>query len=245
MEVRGLVSLLRIDEVEIDKAQKKFPLLRLNNACFSWTKGKKVLDNCSLSLSTNGLWMIVGTNGSGKSTLFKVLNGMLQLESGSFSSVLRSSLMFQNPDHQLLMPSCASDLMLNLPGSLNHHERIASIRKVLDQVEMGGMESRPIHTLSGGQKQRLALAGALLSGSNLLLLDEPTALLDPSSQRSVLKIVHALTRASENPITAIWITHRLEELHYCDGAAMMEKGRLGPFFSGVDLLNRLNPLARR
>tara|TARA_Y100001968_G_C19332060_1_gene704854 strand:- start:66 stop:767 length:702 start_codon:yes stop_codon:yes gene_type:complete len=221
------------------------PLISLRNACFSWPNGKRVLDKCSFSISNAGLWMIVGINGSGKSTLFKLLNGMLKLESGFFSCKLKPSLMFQNPDHQLLMPSCRSDLMLNLPRSLNNYERHRSIQKALYQVRMQDMESRPIHTLSGGQKQRLALAGALTSGANLLLLDEPTALLDPSCQQSVLEIVQQLTRKPSNPITALWITHRLEELQYSDGAAIMDSGRVGPFLSGKELFDQLKPLAGR
>ena len=226
-------------------ATSDLPFLSLKNACFSWPNGKKVLDECSFSLSKPGLWMIVGSNGSGKSTLFKLLNGMLELDSGDFSSTFKPSLMFQNPDHQLLMPSCGSDLMLSIPKSLNDTDRKCSIETALDQVDLQGMAYRPIHTLSGGQKQRLALAGALASGANLLLLDEPTALLDPVSQKSVVTIVHKLTRQTSKPITALWITHRLEELDHCDGAAIMESGRVGTFMLGKDLFNRLKPLAGR
>ena len=224
---------------------KDLPLLNLKNVCFSWPSGQRALDNCNLSIQSNGLWMIVGKNGSGKSTLFRLINGMLEVDSGHLASTLRPFLMFQNPDHQLLLPSCGSDLMLNLPKDFDAVQRRTCIQNALAEVGMKGMESRPIHTLSGGQKQRLALAGALASGSNLLLLDEPTALLDPSSQKSVLKIVQKLTQRSENPMTAIWITHRLEELHYSDGAAIMDKGRLGPLMSGKDLFHQLKQLAGR
>ena len=219
--------------------------LTLKKACFSWPNGKIALNNCSFSITRPGLWMLVGSNGSGKSTLLRLLNGILEFESGYFYSTLKPFLMFQNPDHQLLLPSCASDLMLSLPSSFSRRERQHKINKVLCQVGMQGMGSRPIHTLSGGQKQRLALAGALASGANLLLLDEPTALLDPLSQKSILKIVRQLSSCIENPITALWITHRLEELSCCDGAAIMANGQVGPWLSGEDLFNHLKPLAVR
>tara|TARA_Y100001968_G_C19351666_1_gene714976 strand:+ start:606 stop:1319 length:714 start_codon:yes stop_codon:yes gene_type:complete len=219
--------------------------LSLKKVSFCWPNGIKALDQCSFSITNNGLWMIVGKNGSGKSTLFKLINGMIKAESGEIVCSFKPSLMFQNPDHQLLLPTCGSDLLLSLPRGLTNDQREIAIQNSLDQVGMSGMEDRPIHTLSGGQKQRLSLAGALASGANLLLLDEPTALLDPSSQKSVLEIVRQLCSRSENPITAIWITHRLDELKYCEAAATMEKGRVGDWFSGNDLFYRLKQLAGR
>ena len=189
--------------------------------------------------------MIVGRNGSGKSTLFRLLNGMLKIDQGQYLCELKPFLVFQNPDHQLLLPTCKSDLMLSLPQNLNQKEITERIKEALNQVGLKGMESRPIHTLSGGQKQRLAIAGALVSEANLLLLDEPTALLDPNSQKSILEIVRNLCHRSIEPITALWITHRLEELEYSDGAALMENGRFGEWQTSQDLLNELNSLAVR
>ena len=89
---------------------------------------------------------------------------------------------------------------------------------------MTGFEKRPVHTLSGGQKQRLTIACALVSGKNLILLDEPTALLDQASQSKVLKTIKNLTRDSQKPLTALWITHRYEELTYADGVAELKNG---------------------
>ena len=220
-------------------------LVSLDQVCFSWPNGKKAIQNCSFSISKPGLWMIVGRNGSGKSTLFRLLNGMLKIDQGQYLCELKPFLVFQNPDHQLLLPTCKSDLMLSLPQNLNQKEITERIKEALNQVGLKGMESRPIHTLSGGQKQRLAIAGALVSEANLLLLDEPTALLDPNSQKSILEIVRNLCHRSIEPITALWITHRLEELEYSDGAALMENGRFGEWQTSQDLLNELNSLAVR
>ena len=89
------------------------------------------------------------------------------------------------------------------------------------------------------KRQRLAIAGALASNAGLLLLDEPTALLDPQSQRAVLSAVHTLCHHPTRPITALWITHRLEELNEADGAAQMDHGRIGPWATGRELRQRL------
>ncbi len=217
--------------------------LSLKKVSFSWPGGVKALNQCTFSIPGPGLWMLVGSNGSGKSTLFRLIAGMLAVESGEIDCTLQPALMFQNPDHQLLLPTCGSDLRLSLPRNLTQHESSKRIRLALEQVGLAGMELRPIHTLSGGQKQRLALAGALASEANLLLLDEPTALLDPSSQKNVLGIVQRLCRRSKDPITAIWITHRLEELQYSDGAARMEGGKVSSWSDGKRLSKDLKSLA--
>ena len=228
-----------------DNGVNKSANLILDRVSFSWPSGMKVIDRCSFSVPGPGLWMIVGGNGSGKSTLFRLISGLLQPDDGHIHSQLKSALMFQNPDHQLLLPSCESDLILGLPLHLTDAERAERVNQALNQVGMDGMNSRPLHTLSGGQKQRLALAGALASEANLLLLDEPTALLDPDSQNMVLSIVQKLCTRSKDPITALWITHRLEELQFANSAAIMEKGRIGKWQPGNLISKSLKALAHR
>ena len=154
-------------------------------------------------------------------------------------------MVYQNPDHQLLMPTCKSELMLSVPKNIPYSKLFDLIQSSLEKVDLGEMLDRPIHTLSGGQKQRLALAGAIVSNSNLLLLDEPTALLDPQSQNSVLKVVRKLTSSSTDPITAIWVTHRLEELFFCDGAAIVRNGGISKWNSGSKVFQELKSLALR
>ncbi len=209
---------------------------------FGWGRGPRALDDCRLRIPGPGLWMLVGSNGSGKSTLLRLIAGLLSPDAGRIVCPCKPALVFQNPDHQLLLPSCGSDLQLALPEGLGGEERAARVAQALAQVGLAGLEHRPIHTLSGGQKQRLAIAGALASSATLLLLDEPTALLDPDSQREVLDLIHRLCHRDESPLTALWITHRLEELERCDGAARMENGRIGPWQSGAELEGSLAPL---
>ena len=223
----------------------EFGDLEFDKVSFSWPNGLRVIDQCSFSIKKPGLWMLVGANGSGKSTLFRLISGVIRPDTGKIFCSLRPSLVYQNPDHQLLMPTCKSELMLCVPKTIPQRNLFDLIQLALEKVDLGEMLDRPIHTLSGGQKQRLAIAGAVVSNSNLLLLDEPTALLDPQSQNSVLKVVQKLTSSGTNPITAIWITHRLEELLFCDGAAILKNGRISKWNSGSKVFQELKSLALR
>ena len=213
--------------------------LILDQVSYRWPGGQLALNSCNLTIPGPGLWMLVGSNGSGKSTLFQLIAGLQQPQSGCIIRRRHAALVFQNPDHQLLLPSCSSDLLLGMRsgGSVSDQRRRAAA--LLRLLGLSELETRPIHTLSGGQKQRLAIAGALASDAGLLLLDEPTALLDPDSQRTVLTAVERLCRSSPEPLTALWITHRLEELDHCDAAARMDAGRIGPWTSGKELRRRL------
>ena len=218
-------------------------VLQFEGVSFCWPCGTRALDRCSFSVPAPGLWMLVGSNGSGKSTLFRMIGGLIQPQAGRMDCKVQTALVFQNPDHQLLLPSCGSNLLLNLPPTLAPSLKRKRIAHLLEQVGLAGMAARQIHTLSGGQKQRLAIAGALASEAKLLLLDEPTALLDPSSQSSVLATVQQLCHRSLNPLTALWITHRLDELDHADGAALMKKGMVGPWEKGLSLRRTLKALA--
>ncbi|MBM5804100.1 MAG: ABC transporter ATP-binding protein [Cyanobacteria bacterium K_DeepCast_35m_m2_155] len=215
--------------------------LRVSQLRFCWPNGRTALEHCTLEVSRPGLWMLVGGNGSGKSTLLRVLAGLLAPSGGSIACSSTPALVFQNPDHQLLLPSCGSDLQLSLPPELDERQRRHAVQQALALVGLAGLEQRPIHTLSGGQKQRLAIAGAVASGASLLLLDEPTALLDPSSQEEILALLRRLTSDTTRPLTALWVTHRLEELEHCDGAALMQHGSVGPWQHGGSLRRRLAP----
>jgi len=216
---------------------------------FTWPSGSRALEHCSFRLPEPGLWMLVGGNGSGKSTLLRLIAGLLEPQQGRIHCSFKTALVFQNPDHQLLLPSCGTDLQLSLPAGLDRAQRQVRVQAALAQVGLDGFEQRPIHTLSGGQKQRLAIAGALASEAHLLLLDEPTALLDPTSQQEVLGLIRQLCSRGEAPLAALWITHRLEELDGCHGAALMEGGSLGLWQEGSRLRERLErslpPLAGR
>ena len=190
---------------------------------FAWQDKKDfVIRNCSFSISEPGLWMLVGENGCGKSTLLKLIKGILQPTYGYIERPLNLSLVFQNPDHQILMPTCGSELILNIKGNFSKRVIDDKVKHSLDSVGLQGFSKRPIQTLSGGQKQRLAIASALISESDFILMDEPTALLDQLSRKKIMDIIKSLIRHK----TVLWITHRLDELVYADKVSVLKMGKL-------------------
>ena len=222
--------------IEIENTlRNKLPIITFKDVTFSWPgKTDHVINNCNFSINKTGLWMIVGKNGSGKSTLLKLINGLLKPSNGVINNLADVGMVFQNPDHQILMPNCRSELLLNINQKLSIKDITAKIEIALNKVGLAGFEKRPIHSLSGGQKQRLTIACSLISDKNFLLLDEPTALLDSSSQLKVLEIIKDLTNNKRNPFTALWITHRLEELSYADAVAEMKNGNLSDWYKPLN-----------
>ncbi|WP_392532086.1 ABC transporter ATP-binding protein [Nostoc sp. C117] len=197
--------------------------IEVKNLNFSWPNGEKVIKSCSLEVPKGEFWMLLGTNGSGKSTLLRLLAGLLAPESGEIGVLHPVGFVFQNPDHQLVMPTVGADVAFGLvEEKLLPAAVIARVEEALGAVNLLTLQRRPIYALSGGQKQRVAIAGAIARRCEVLLLDEPTALLDPDSQLDLVAGVRRLVKS--RGITALWVTHRLDELNYCDGAFLLEKG---------------------
>jgi energy-coupling factor transport system ATP-binding protein len=212
--------------------------IQVRDLGFQWYKGHTVLKSCSLEVPTGELWMLLGTNGSGKSTLLKLLAGLLQPQTGFIKPLSRLGFVFQNPDHQLVMPTVGADVAFGLAGEgLTVTQTRQRVEEALDAVNLLALIRRPIYALSGGQKQRVAIAGALARQCEVLLLDEPTALLDPDSQLELVAQVQRLVK--ERGLTALWVTHRLDELNYCDGAFLLEQGQVVDRGDPVRLRQRL------
>jgi energy-coupling factor transport system ATP-binding protein len=201
------------------------PGIEVRDLCFSWTSDRPILDHCSFSVPRGEFWMLLGTNGSGKSTLLRMLAGLLTPQSGAITMTEPVGFVFQNPDHQLVMPTVGADIAFGLVAEqLSAGAVQQRVLESLAAVNMLEFQRRPIYALSGGQKQRIAIAGAIARHCELLLLDEPTALLDPESQLDLVEQVQALVK--QRNLTALWVTHRLDELDYCDGAILLERGRV-------------------
>ncbi|XP_057832072.2 ABC transporter I family member 10 isoform X4 [Cryptomeria japonica] len=159
-----------------------------------------ILKSCSIQIPEGQLWMLLGPNGCGKSTLLKALAGLLKPHGGTVHVQKPRSFVFQNPDHQVIMPTVEADVAFGL-GQFNLSEGEVRIRvtKALEAVGMVEYIQRPVQTLSGGQKQRVAIAGALVEASRVLLLDELTTFLDETDQCCML----------------IWVREEAGDQHCC------------------------------
>ncbi|NJR68670.1 MAG: energy-coupling factor ABC transporter ATP-binding protein [Synechococcales cyanobacterium CRU_2_2] len=199
--------------------------VQVHDLTFCWGNGQAVLDACTLSVPQGEFWMLLGTNGCGKSTLLRLVAGLLKPSSGAVETSGPVGFVFQNPDHQLVMPTVGADVAFGLVEEALTPAQVRSrVDEALDAVSLNHLKRRPIYALSGGQKQRVAIAGAIARHCEVLLLDEPTALLDPDSQQELVQRVQQLVKA--RGLTALWVTHRFNELDYCDGAFLLEKGRV-------------------
>lgn len=192
---------------------------------FYWPSGVAVLRDCSLTIKPGEFCMLLGNNGSGKSTLLRLLAGLLPRQIGTIDTQGPVGFVFQNPDHQLVMPTVGADVAFGLvKEKLTLGQVRARVEEALTAVNLQHLQRRAIYALSGGQKQRVAIAGAIAQHCQVLLLDEPTALLDPDSQIDLVRQVQALVKS--RGLTALWVTHRLAELDYCDRAFLIENGRV-------------------
>ncbi|MGI0495058.1 energy-coupling factor ABC transporter ATP-binding protein [Alkalinema pantanalense CENA528] len=201
------------------------PAISVRNLYFQWSNGQTVLNDCSLEVPRGKFWMLLGGNGCGKSTLLRVLAGLLPRQTGDIELEKPVGFVFQNPDHQLVMPTVGADVAFGLvEEKLSTPEVHQRVGEALAAVNLLEFQRRPIYALSGGQKQRVAIAGAIARHCNVLLLDEPTALLDPDSQLELVAQVQRLVK--QRGITALWVTHRLNELNYCDGAFLLHQGKM-------------------
>ena len=188
----------------------------------------QALKGASLRVPKGTLFMLLGPNGCGKSTLLRVLAGLVVPKSGDARASARKAFVFQNPDHQVIMPTVGADVAFGLGRnqSLSDDDIRTRVEEALTLVNLTEPDAyeRQVATLSGGQKQRVAIAGALVEKPELLLLDELTTFLDEEDQRGVIEAVRHAVDSSTGAVTAIWVTHRLEELEYADGAAYVEDG---------------------
>lgn len=206
--------------------------------CFSYaySGSADILKHIDISVKKGEYVAVLGCNGSGKSTLVKHLNALLRLQHGSLTVShidagdaqniwkLRRlcGMVFQNPDNQFVSSVIEDDIAFGLENYEVPREEIpAKTAYALRLVDLQGYEKRAPHTLSGGQKQRAALAGVLAPEPELMLLDEATAMLDPSGRKEVLDIVKKLHQAGK---TIIMITHYVEEAVAADRVLLMKDG---------------------
>jgi len=205
----------------------------------SQDEGVNALNGVSLRVAAGEFVAVIGHNGSGKSTLAKHLNALLLPVGGSvtvngmdtknkehlWDIRQQVGMVFQNPDNQLIATTVEEDVAF---GPENLGVEPSEIRRRVDEalasVGLAKHKLRAPHLLSGGQKQRVAIAGVIAMRPNILVLDEPTAMLDPIGRKEVMQTILRLNR--EEGLTVVLITHFMEEAMQADRVLVMENGRI-------------------
>lgn len=198
-----------------------------------------VLRGVSLTIREGELVAVLGHNGSGKSTIAKHFNAILVPNEGTvtvcgidttdeerlYEIRQQAGMVFQNPDNQIVATIVEEDVAF---GPENMGVEPSEIRGRVDEaladVGMTEYKSHAPHQLSGGQKQRIAIAGIIAMRPRCIILDEPTAMLDPKGRREVMSTVHRLNR--EHGITVVLITHYMEEAAQCGRVVVMNDGEV-------------------
>ncbi len=218
-------------------------LFELQDVCFDY-EGIPALRSLSLKVEQGQRIALVGANGSGKSTLLRLLDALCfptrgqatfcgealtqnHLRDDAFSSVFRRrvALVFQNPDVQLFNPTVFDEIAFGpLQLGLERQEVLRRIEEMLQFIGIDHLRDRPPYRLSGGEKKKVALASVLVMQPDVLLLDEPTAALDPKSQSQVVDLIQGWKNSHTTVITA---THQLDLLEdIADLLYVMEQGNV-------------------
>ncbi len=218
-------------------------IIEIRNLTFKYANDEGnetvAIEGLDLNIEEGSFVAVLGHNGSGKSTLAKHLNGILQPTDGTvlvagmdtrdeklITDIRRQvGMVFQNPDNQIVANVVEDDVAF---GPENLGVEPAEIRRRVDEalkaVDMWEFRSHAPHLLSGGQKQRVAIAGVIAMRPRCIVLDEPTAMLDPAGRAEVINTVMRLNK--EQGITVVLITHHMNETINADRLIVMSDGRI-------------------
>ncbi len=229
-------------------------MIEIKNLSYKYKNGNKVLNNINLNINKGEFVCIIGKNGSGKSTFSKLLSGLLPFKEGEIivnginlkdkknTLEIRKTIgiVFQNPENQILFDKVYDDIAFSLQNLGFSKEQISNIiDDALNSVNMSEYKNSYTDTLSLGQKQRIAIASTLAINPNLLILDEPTTMLDPINKTAIYKTLNNL---HEKSITIIYITNNIDEILLADRILFLENGEIKEDFKKETLLNHLDSL---
>ena len=232
-------------------------IIEIKNLSYEYSSDDSsiILDNFNLNINRGSFTVILGHNGSGKSTLAKLMNGLFKPTVGTvsvdgmFTNDIESEieikrrvgLVFQNPDNQIISSIVEEDVAFGPENlGLKPDEIRQRVDMALKSVNMFDYRKSAPHNLSGGQKQRVAIAGILSMTPECIVLDEPTAMLDPQGRREVMESLIDLNKNQD--ITIVLITHFMEEAQYADRVLIMNDGKItgdgtpDEIFSKIELL---------
>ena len=235
------------------------PIISLSHVTYAYPNSDvPALRDLSLTIN-KGEWVaIIGHNGSGKSTFAKLLNYLLAPDEGEITvnDVVATEenmwtirdmvgMVFQNPDNQFVGATVADDVAFGMENrGVPRDEMITRVDAALEEVQMMPFADREPARLSGGQKQRVAIASVLALQPKILILDEATAMLDPTGRREMLALVHELKARMGDDLTVISITHDIDEAASADRVMVINDGELvetglpAEIFANADQLRR-------
>ena len=224
-------------EVAAD-AERPFGSIAFEDVSFSYREGRPVLDHIDLSIAPGDFVAILGANGSGKSTLAKHINALLLPSEGRVivdgfntadaehvNDIRRSAgMVFQNPDNQAVASIVRDDVAFGPENLGLPPEKIKErVDEGLSCVAMQDYATSEVHGLSGGQKQRVAIAGVLAMRPQILILDEPGAMLDMRGRRGITRVAHEL---NEQGMTIVLITHFMEDALGAGKVVVLDHGKI-------------------
>ena len=201
--------------------------------------GRLAVDHVSMAVPKGAFIAVLGHNGSGKSTLAKLMNALYlpseghvlvcgldtQQEEHLWDVRRHAGMVFQNPDNQIVATVVREDVAFGLENlGIPQPDMLPRIDDALAAVRMTDFAAAAPHMLSGGQKQRVAVAGVLAMQPDVMILDEATAMLDPSGREDVFNTVRKLNRTKG--ITVLWITHFMEEAALADRVLVLHQGKI-------------------
>ena len=214
---------------------------------------RRALDHLDIAIEKGSFVAILGHNGSGKSTLAKLINGIYTPTEGTLLvegidtrneeqiwEVRRTAgMVFQNPDNQIIANVVEEDVGFGPENmGIPTEEILVRVDKALEAVGMTAFREASPNRLSGGQKQRVAIAGVLAMKPDCIVLDEPTAMLDPNGRKEVIKTIHELNK-KEN-ITILLITHYMEEAVDADRIIVMNDGQMAMDGTPAEIFSRIH-----
>ena len=227
-------------------------IIDVKNLSFRYKENQEYYDVKDITFHVKrGEWLsIVGHNGSGKSTTVRLIDGLLEAESGEIVidgqrlteenvwNIRRQiGMVFQNPDNQFVGATVEDDVAFGLENQgLSRQEMKKRVEEALDLVGMLDFKKREPARLSGGQKQRVAIAGVVALRPAILILDEATSMLDPEGRRELIETVQGIRK--DYDMTIISITHDLEEVAMSDRVLVMKKGAIESTSSPRELFSR-------
>ncbi len=227
-------------------------IIDVKNLSFRYKESQEYYDVKDITFHVKrGEWLsIVGHNGSGKSTTVRLIDGLLEAESGEIVidgqrlteeniwNIRRQiGMVFQNPDNQFVGATVEDDVAFGLENQgLSRQEMKKRVEEALDLVGMLDFKKREPARLSGGQKQRVAIAGVVALRPAILILDEATSMLDPEGRRELIETVKGIRK--DYDMTVISITHDLEEVAMSDRVLVMKKGEIESTSSPRELFSR-------